>query len=91
MPYLSQLLSSGIRTIARFCRAAGGASALEFALIAPPLLATVIAIFETAIYLFAQQTLQNAAQTAGRIFLTGQGQSTGMTQAQFTSAICPMI
>jgi Flp pilus assembly protein TadG len=91
MRYLRQSLSCGIRAITRFSRAAGGASAFEFALIATPLLATVIAIFETAIYLLAQQTLENAAQTAGRILLTGQGQNSGMTQSQFTSAICPMI
>jgi Flp pilus assembly protein TadG len=91
MAYVRQFLSCGIRTIARFCRASRGASAVEFALIAPPLLATTIAIFETATYLFAQQTLQNAAENGSRIFLTGQAQNSGMTQSQFASAVCPMV
>jgi len=91
MRSLPKYVRRGLATIAQFCRASCGASAVEFALIAPPLLAISVAILETAIYLFAQQTLQNAAETAGRVFLTGQGQNSGMTQSQFTSAVCPMI
>lgn len=77
--------------ISRFYRAQHGTSAAEFALIAPLLLATVIAAFETSIFLFAQQALQNAAVAAGRLFLTGQGQNSGITQTQLTNTICPLI
>jgi Flp pilus assembly protein TadG len=87
----ARYLRRGVNMIARFGRASRGSAAIDFALIAPPLLAISVAIFETAIFLFAQQTLQNAAETAGRIFLTGQGQSSGMTQTQFTNAVCPMV
>jgi Flp pilus assembly protein TadG len=77
--------------ISRFCAASRATSAIEFALLAPLFLGTLIAIFETAIFLFAQQTLQTAAADAGRLIMTGQVQNSGMTQAQFASAICPMI
>lgn len=80
-----------IREIPRFARTRGGATAVEFALVAPPFLATLIAIFEVTIYLFAQQVLQNAAVEAGRLFMTGQAQNANTTQSQFESDICPMI
>jgi Flp pilus assembly protein TadG len=77
--------------ISRFCSAQRGATAVEFALIAPFFLATLVAVLQTAVFLFAQQTLQTAAGEAGRIFMTGQGQNSGMTQTQFSNAVCPMI
>ena len=79
------------RDISRFCGARQGATAVEFALILPPFLALLIAIFEVTIFLFAQQVLQNAAVEAGRLFMTGQAQGSGTTQTQFASDICPMI
>ncbi|HTV38732.1 MAG TPA: TadE/TadG family type IV pilus assembly protein [Xanthobacteraceae bacterium] len=77
--------------ISRFARTRQGATAVEFALVAPPFLATLIAIFEVTIFLFAQQVLQNAAVEAGRLFMTGQAQNNNTTQTQFESDICPMI
>jgi len=77
--------------MSRFSSARRGASAVEFALIAPFFLATLMAVLETTIFLFAQQTLQTAALAAGRLFMTGQGQNSAMTQAQFANAICPLI
>lgn len=75
--------------IARFAATREGATAVEFALIAPPFLATLIAILEVAIFLFAQQVLQNAAVEAGRLFMTNQAQN--LTQAQFQTQVCPMV
>jgi len=81
-----------LRDIARrFYRARQGATAVEFALIAPFLLATLVAVLQTAVFLFAQQTLQNAAVEAGRLFMTGQAQNSSLTQTQFTNDVCPMI
>jgi Flp pilus assembly protein TadG len=79
------------RDAARFCSTDGGATAVEFALIAPAFVATLVAVLQTAIFLFAQQTLQMAAAQAGRLFMTGQAQTSNMTQAQFLNAICPTI
>jgi Flp pilus assembly protein TadG len=79
------------KEISRFAHTERGATAVEFALIAAPFLATLIAIFQVAIFLFAQQILQNAAVEAGRLFMTGQAQNNDTTQTQFASDVCPMI
>ena len=77
--------------MSRFARTERGATAVEFALIAPPFLATLIAIFEVTLYLFAQALLQNAAVEAGRLFMTGQAQNSNTTQTQFQTDVCPMV
>jgi Flp pilus assembly protein TadG len=79
------------KEILRFARTRQGATAVEFALVVPPFLATLIGIFQVTIFLFAQQVLQNAAIEAGRLFMTGQAQNSNMTQTQFASDICPMV
>jgi Flp pilus assembly protein TadG len=79
------------RDVSRFCAARNGATAVEFAMIAPAFLATLFAILESTLFLFAQATLQNAADEAGRLFMTGQAQNAGTTQTQFENEICPMI
>ncbi len=79
------------RIISHFRGAEGAATAVEFALIAPPFLATLIGIFEVALYLFAQQALQTAAIEAGRYYMTGQGQNSSMSQTTLINDICPLI
>jgi Flp pilus assembly protein TadG len=79
------------RDISRFRFARQGATMVEFALIAPAFLGTLIAVIETTLFLFAQQAIQNAALQAGRVFMTGQGQSSGMTQTQFQNSVCPLV
>jgi Flp pilus assembly protein TadG len=75
----------------RFVAAQQGATVVEFALIAPVFIALLLAIFQTCIFLFAQQTLQNAAVAAGRLIMTGQIQNGNVTQAQFATDVCPMV
>ncbi len=79
------------RDISRFCGARQGATAVEFALIAPAFFALLIAIFQTAIFLFAQMALQNAAGEAGRYFMTGQAQNGGWTASTIQTKVCPII
>jgi Flp pilus assembly protein TadG len=79
----------------RFVRAREAATAVEFALIAPAFLATLIAVFQTCIFIFAQTVLQNAANTAARYYLTGQAQGNQCTATQIINggcgltAVCP--
>lgn len=75
----------------RFCRMRDGATAVEFAIIAIPFLATLIAILQTTIFLFAQAALQNAAMEAGRLFMTGQAQNNNWTASNIQSQVCPDI
>src|SRR3954447_4866230 len=79
------------RTLSRFHSARSGATATEFALIAPVFLALMIAIMQVGIVFFAEQALQSAAVMASRLVLTGQAQNSSMNQAQFLNAICPKV
>ncbi len=74
------------RDLARFVAAQQAATAVEFAIIAPVFLAVLLAIFQVSIFLFVQQSLQNAAMQAGRLFMTGQAQ--GLSQSAFKNQIC---
>jgi len=88
---LAKYLRSRARELGRFRRSRQGATAVEFALVAPAFLATLIAVLQTCIFVFAQQTLQNAAVQAGRQIMTGQVQNGNVSQSQFLSSICPMV
>lgn len=73
----------------RFSRVRGGATAVEFALIAPAFLATMIAILQTCVFLYAQMALQNAANQAGRLFMTGQAQNNNWSASAIATQVCP--
>jgi Flp pilus assembly protein TadG len=66
-----------------------GATAVEFAIIAPIFVGLLISVLETALYVFAQSAMQAAAAQAGRLFLTGQAQTQGLNAAQLVGDVCP--
>lgn len=85
----------GIRTLNRLLRDSRGASALEFAIVGPAFLALLLAILYTMFIYLAQQMLETAAQSAGRLLLIGSAQTTqlangnvGMSASDFKNAIC---
>lgn len=93
---LVEYLKRCSRGAARFRVARGGATMVEFALVAPAFLAMLIAILEVSYFLFAQQTLQTAAGEFGRLFMTNQGPTQANTvngngQLLSTSSICNVI
>ena len=65
-----------------------GATAVEFALVAAPFIALLIAIMETCLLFLAQEVLQTATSQAARLIMTGQAQTQGMTPAQFKQQVC---
>lgn len=72
-----------------------GTAALEFAVIGPAFIALLLAILYTMLIYLAQQMLETAAQSAGRLLLTGAAQTSklsnghvGMTASDFKDAIC---
>jgi Flp pilus assembly protein TadG len=80
----------GVRQAFRgFVRADQGAAAVEFAIISIPLIALLLATFQTAVVLFAAQVLESATESAARQIMTGQAQTSNLTQAQFRNLICP--
>lgn len=71
-----------------FARGRKGATAVEFALVAAPFIALLIALFQTALVFFAERVLDETVEEASRIIMTGQAQSGGLTQGQFANWVC---
>jgi Flp pilus assembly protein TadG len=82
-------LLSRARGVLAFCRAESGATAVEFAIIGPVFIATLVAVLQVCVFSFAQMAIQNAAVEAGRYFMTGQAQSNGWTASTIVSNVCP--
>jgi Flp pilus assembly protein TadG len=77
-----------LKTLRRLLHNNSGASAIEFAIIAPAFIAMLVAIIQIAFVFLAQDGLETGAESAGRILMTGQAQRANMTAAQFRSATC---
>jgi Flp pilus assembly protein TadG len=65
-----------------------GSTAVEFALIALPFFALLVAILQVGIVFLAQHELETAVEKASRDLLTGQTQAANATQAQFAASVC---
>jgi Flp pilus assembly protein TadG len=74
-----------------FAQREDGAAALEFAIIAAPFLALILAAMQTALAFFAGQVLESAVADSSREILTGQAQNAGLTQSQFATAVCGKV
>jgi Flp pilus assembly protein TadG len=68
-----------------------GASAIEFAIVAPIFLALLFAIIETALMFFASQVLETITQDSARMILTGQVQAANYQQSDFKTYVCNQI
>jgi Flp pilus assembly protein TadG len=73
----------------------GGATVVEFALVAPMFIFLIIAIFELGYMVFIQSILDWGARDAARLVRTGQVQTTSNALTTFTNRLCgdisPMI
>jgi Flp pilus assembly protein TadG len=77
-----------LRPLQRIVRCTRGATAVEFALVAIPFFAMLIALIQTALVFFAGRVLDEVVQQASRYILTGQAQQSNMTQATFANYVC---
>ncbi|MDQ6703523.1 MAG: pilus assembly protein, partial [Pseudomonadota bacterium] len=67
-------------------------AAVEFAMIGAPLLLTIVAIFQSALFVYNSSRLDAATRAAARQIVTGAVQAGGMTAAQFrTNLLCPQL
>jgi Flp pilus assembly protein TadG len=71
-----------------FLRCRNGATAVEFALVAAPFLALLVAILQSALVFFASRVLDEVTEEASRYIMTGQAQQGGITQSGFGTYIC---
>ncbi len=65
-----------------------GAAAVEFAIVAVPFLALLVAIFQTGIVFLASRVLDEVVTQASRYILTGQAQTSDMSQSEFAANVC---
>jgi Flp pilus assembly protein TadG len=77
-----------LRPFAHLARSENGATAVEFALVAAPFLALLIAIFQTAIVFLAGRVLDEVVSQSSRYIMTGQAQTANLTQAGFATYVC---
>ena len=79
----------------RFRRDSSGATAVEFAMVAPLFFLMLGVILETGLMLFSEYVLQNSVQNAARLVRTGQVSSADgtklMTAAEFKTSICGTV
>lgn len=91
---LKSKLASGRRRLASpagFAQREDGAVAVEFAIVAAPFIALILATMQTALAFFAGQVLESAVTDASRAILTGSAQTSGMSQSGFNSAVCAKV
>ena len=75
----------------RFRTDEDGATAVEFAIVAMPFFALLLAVMETALIFFAGQVLETATADAARLVRTGQVQEGGIGEAQFKDELCGRV
>lgn len=67
-----------------------GATAVEFAMVAPLFFTMLGVTLETGVMMFSEYVLQTAVQEAARTVRTGQAQDAKLTAAQFKTKICSL-
>jgi Flp pilus assembly protein TadG len=88
MSKLARRAPKSIRAISADVR---GATLIEFAFVITPFAALMVAILQTSLTFFAQQTLETTAEKSVRQLMTGQAQRAGMTQTQFKTLVCSKL
>ena len=73
----------------RFDRCERGSPAIEFAMLAPIIIAVILAILQVAVIFLAKAYLETATEAASRFVMTNQANS--LTQAQFKTQLCNNI
>ena len=86
-PRLAGGATRGARSRA-FLRCKKGATAVEFALVAAPFLALLLAILQSGIVFFSARVLDEVTEEASRYIMTGQAQLGSVTQSGFKTYLC---
>jgi Flp pilus assembly protein TadG len=78
-------------SIARILRDRSGATAVEFAIVAPLFFTVSFATFEIGWFYFVNSQVDAASLEASRIVRTGQAQESGFDKDEFFDAVCPKL
>jgi Flp pilus assembly protein TadG len=74
--------------LGRFGMASGGATAVEFSIVALPFLTLLFAVLELGLVFMVSTSLENAVDDAARQIRTGEFQGAGGTKATFKTLVC---
>ncbi len=86
-----------LRNVRRFSRDCRAGPASEFAIVAPVVIAVILATLQAGIIFVAKAYLETGAEQAARTVLTNNattttgGVTSPMTQAQFQTAVCALL
>lgn len=75
----------------RFADDRRAATIVEFAFIAGPLMALIVAILQVSLTFFAQQNLESAAEKSTRVLVTGAAQNVNMSQTAYRNFACAKL
>jgi Flp pilus assembly protein TadG len=75
----------------RFQRESSGASAIEFAMLAAPVIFLILATFEVGLVYWANYSLENGITEASRMIRTGQAQAQNFSAGKFHDEVCKYI
>ncbi|MFD1787210.1 TadE/TadG family type IV pilus assembly protein [Sphingomonas floccifaciens] len=75
----------------RLAADARGGTIIEFAMISVPFFALMIAILQTSLTFFVQQTLDTVAEKSVRILVTGAAQKANMTASDYKALACKRL
>jgi Flp pilus assembly protein TadG len=78
-------------TARQFLNERNAMAAVEFAIIGAPLLLTIVAIFQSALFVYNSSRLDAATHAAARQIITGSVQKGGLTAAQFRTNLCSQL
>ena len=81
----------GAATTRQFLNERKAMAAVEFAIIGAPLLLTLVAIFQSALYIYNSSRLDAATHVAARQIITGSVQGAGTTAAQLRTNLCSLL
>lgn len=79
------------RSFGGFGRDHSGASAVEFALVAAPLIFLLLGILQVGVVFFSNFALEDAVERGARLVRTGQAQGNGFDAAKFKSEVCKFL
>jgi Flp pilus assembly protein TadG len=79
------------RSFGGFGRDHSGTSAVEFALVAAPLIFLLLGILQVGVVFFSNFALEDAVERGARLVRTGQAQGNGFDAAKFKSEVCKFL
>ncbi|MBB5518896.1 TadE/TadG family type IV pilus assembly protein [Amphiplicatus metriothermophilus] len=90
--FVWKAFTGGSRRRRGFARDRGGASAVEFAIVAPVFLMFMFSTFEVAWFYFVNATVDSASINAARLLRTGQVQKAELDKNEFFyDVVCPKL